>query len=121
MKSLLKITAILEALTGITLVIAPALLVSILLAVPMEESGALIVARVTGLALLSLSIACWQSSKAPAASSIVQAMLFYNVAIASLLIYAATVENISGIGLWPVVILHLGLAIWCAQSLKKGK
>jgi hypothetical protein len=47
--------------------------------------------------------------------------LFYNVAIAALLIYAATVENISGIGLWPVVILHLGLAIWCAQSLKKGK
>jgi hypothetical protein len=119
MKSLLKVTAVVEALTGIALVVAPALLVSILFAVPFEESGALIVARVTGFALLSLAIACWQSHKAPAASAVVQAMLFYNVTIAALLIFEAVVEKISGIGLWPVVIVHVGLAVWCFQSLQK--
>jgi hypothetical protein len=52
---------------------------------------------------------------------VVQAMLCYNVTIAALLIYEALVEKFSGIGLWPVVILHLGLSVWCAQSLQKKK
>lgn len=121
MKSLLKVTAIVEGMTGITLVGAPALLVSILFAVPLEESGALVVARVTGFALMSLAIACWQSHKDPGASSIVQAMLFYNVTIAALFVYEALVEKLSGIGLWPVVIIHVGLAIWCFQSLQRRK
>ena len=121
MKSLLTVTAIFEAFTGIALVVAPALLVSILLAVPLEESGALIVARVAGLALLSLATACWQSRNASDALPVVQAMLCYNVTIAALLIYEALVEKFSGIGLWPVVILHLGLSVWCAQSLQKKK
>jgi hypothetical protein len=121
MKSLLTVTAIFEASTGIALIVAPALLVSILFGVPLEESGALIVAKVTGLALLSLATACWQSRNASGASPVVQAMLCYNVTIAALFIYEALVEKFSGIGLWPVVILHLGLAAWCVQSLKRKK
>ena len=121
MKSLLTVTAIFEAFTGISLVVVPDLLVSILIAVPLDENSGLIVARVAGLALLSLATACWQSRNASDPSPVVQAMLCYNVTIAALLIYEAVVEKFSGIGLWPVVILHLVLAVWCVQSLRKKK
>ena len=48
MKSLLKVTAIVEALTGVALVAAPSLFVSVLMGASLEGNGALMVARITG-------------------------------------------------------------------------
>jgi hypothetical protein len=116
-KSLLKTTATIEAVTGVALVVAPSSLVSVLMNASLEGSGALIVARITGFALLSLAIACWQSRNNSSASAIVQAMLFYNITIAALLVYCIFVEKFSALGLGPVLILHIGLAVWCVRSL----
>src|SRR6267154_2059013 len=118
MKSLLKVTSVVEALTGAALVVAPALLVSVLMGASLEGSGSLIVARITGFALLSLAIACWQS-QTENTTAIIQAMLFYNITIALLLGYCVFGEKFSGVGLWPAIILHAGLAIWCVRSLRQ--
>jgi hypothetical protein len=95
-KSLLKVTAIIEALTGLALVGAPSLVASVLLNVALEEFGALIVARITGFALCSLAIACWQARN-NSSPAIAQAMLFYNVSVAVPLLYCIFVEKLSGL------------------------
>jgi len=48
-------------------------------------------------------------------------MLFYNLAVAALLTYARLALRQSGLGLWPAVILHTALAVWCIASLRGKK
>ena len=59
MKKLLTITAIIEAATGLGLLVAPAVLARLLLGGTLDTPAALTVARVAGAALLSLGVACW--------------------------------------------------------------
>jgi hypothetical protein len=49
----------------------------------------------------------------------VKAMLAYNVFAITLLVYVAVIEQVSGRGLWPAVVLHAGLLIWCISILRK--
>src|SRR5882672_11518402 len=60
-KSLFIVTAVLEAGTGLALAIAPAIPVSLLLGASIDEPAALVIARVTGVALLALTLACWSA------------------------------------------------------------
>jgi hypothetical protein len=48
----------------------------------------------------------------------VKTMILYNVGATTLLVYAALIEKFSGIGLWPAILTHVGLLIWCLLSLK---
>jgi len=120
MKSLLIVTAVLEAATGVALLAAPALIVSILLASALDAPASIFAARLAGAALLSLGIACWLASrdtKSRAGRGVVTAMLSYNVLAVALLVYAGLGAGMAGIGLWPAVLVHLGLAAWCATGL----
>ena len=85
--------------------------------------GAVVVtlARIAGAALLSLAIACWLPRNNAAATGIVKAMLFYNLAAAASLLYASIGDKLSGAGLWPLVLLHGGLAVWCFIALRQHK
>lgn len=124
MKNLLIATAGIEAATGLALLVLPALVVSLLLGASLDAPSALVVARVAGVALLSLSVACWLARNdewSRSAAGVVTAMLLYNVAIASVLVYAGTGLNLSGIGLWPAVVLHAALAAWCIACLRKQR
>ena len=58
MKKLLTMTAIIEAATGVGLLVAPAVLAQLLLGGSLDTSAALTVARVGGAALLTISLAC---------------------------------------------------------------
>ena len=120
MRSLLIVTAVLEAATGVALLAAPALVVSILLASAPDAPAGVFVARLAGAALLSLGIACWLASRdaqSRAGWGVVTAMLIYNVLAVALLVYAGLGAGMAGIGLWPAVLVHLGLAAWCATGL----
>jgi len=120
MKLLLSVTAILEAITGFALVAAPSLFVSIMLGSPLDVPVEMIIARIAGTALFSLAIACWLSRNNEGASGVVKAMLLYNAVVAALLVYAGLATGLTGIGLWPAVLLHAGLAVWCVVS-HRGK
>jgi len=121
MKSLLIVTAAAEMATGLALLVLPSLVVSLLLGGSLDTPAAQVVARMTGAALLSLGVACWlarNDEMSRAAVGVVAAMLLYNVAAVSVLLYASIGLGLSGIGLWPAVILHVALAVWCIACLR---
>ena len=121
MKTLLIVTALLEAAAGFALATSPSLLISLLLGSPLDGRSASVVGRLAGLALLTLGLVCWlarndQQNRVTAGP--VAAMLFYNVAAATLLAYAHLGVGLSGIGLWPAVVFHAALALWCIACLR---
>jgi len=121
MKSLLIVTAALETATGLALLGLPSLVASLLLGGSLDAPSALVVARVTGAALLSLGVACWlarHDERSRAARGLIAAMLFYNAAIVVVLVHAGMGLRLSGIGLWPTVVLHAALAAWCVACLR---
>ena len=120
MKILLIVTAVLEAATGLALVLSPSMPASLLLGASLDTPG-LVVARVAGAALLALATACWLARNDPesrAASGLIAALLLYNVAVVTVLVHADTGLGLSGIGLWPTVVLHAALAVWCIACLR---
>ena len=59
MKTLLSVTAVLEAMTGLALMARPAEPVAVLLGSTLETPTAMTIGRIAGAALLSLGVACW--------------------------------------------------------------
>ena len=112
-------TAIIEAATGLGLMVAPAVLAQQLLGATLDTPAGLTVGRVGGTALLALSVACWLSRENGRA--LVAAMLLYNVVVVGLLVYAALALALSGLGLWPAVALHLAFAFWCMACLQRKR
>ena len=121
MKLLLTLTALFEALTGIGLIVFPSIVISLLIGTLPDGAVVVTLARIAGAALISLAIACWLSRNNAAATGIVKAMLFYNLAAAASLIYASIGDKLSGAGLWPAILLHAGLAVWCFIALNQPK
>ena len=120
MKNLLTLTAVIEVGTGLMLVALPSLLVTLLLGSSLDTPVALIVARVAGVALLALGVACWlarHDAQSRAARGLVGAMVLYNAAITTVLVYAGIGLGLSSIGLWPVVLLHAVMTVWCVMCL----
>jgi hypothetical protein len=121
MKLLLKLTALIEAGTGLGLVAVPAVVVRLLLGGDLLGAG-IPLGRVAGVALLALGVACWLASfdtQSCAARGIVSAMALYNLGVAFILGVAGVQSQPVGIALWPAVILHTVMAIWCVMSLLK--
>jgi hypothetical protein len=107
-------SAAIEATTGLALVIAPATVVALLIGTSVDELGGLVVARVVGVALFSIGVACWfaRNESGDAARGLLLALLVYNVAITLLLVQAAVWSNLRAVGLWPAVALHAGFSVW---------
>ena len=124
MRKLLILTAVLESVTGVLLLAAPALLDWILLGSRFDAPASVVVARIAGGALLALGVACWFASSdigSRAAYGVIVAMLVYNVAVAALLVYADVAKGAAGVALWPVVVAHATLAIWCVACLSRPR
>ncbi|MDF9907265.1 UNVERIFIED_ORG: hypothetical protein OKW15_005221 [Pseudomonas reinekei] len=109
MKGLLVFAAIIEAATGVALILAPSLVGQLLLGI--ELTG--VIVRVAGIALIALAVACWPG---PA----MLGMLIYNAAVALYLAYVGFSGESSGVLLWPVVILHAVMTVLliCAMTRK---
>lgn len=118
MKLLLTITALVEVATGLALAIVPSLVVSVLLGTSLTGASAILIGRLAGAALITIAFACWLSRNDTQISVMVKVMLAYNIFSTALLVYAALVERISGPGLWPAVLLHVGLLVWCVSSMR---
>lgn len=121
MKPLLTISAAIESVTGLTLLVTPSVPASLLLGSRLETAVGSTVARIAGTGLLALGIACWLGrDDAVSARTLVAAILFYNTAAAAVLIHAGLGLGVSALGLWPTVVLHLALAIWCIVCLQQA-
>lgn len=121
MKHLLIATAVIEAGAGLTLLIAPAFAVQLLLGA--EISGAAIpLGRVAGAALLALGVACWLARGAAlsrAARGLVTAMLVYNFPAVLVLGAVGIQSKTAGAALWLAVVLHAVMGIWSIALLSK--
>lgn len=121
MKHLFMMMAALEVATGLALLWSPSVPVSLLLGVSLNAPRTLVVGRFAGAALLSLGVACWlarDDGQSRATRGLIAAMSLYNVAVAALLTHAGPGSGLAGVGLWPVVVVHVALAVWCIACLR---
>jgi len=99
MKRVLIFAAVGEAATGVALLIVPSLVGWLLLGE--ELTGiAIPVARVAGIALIALGVACWPGPPRVG-------MLTYSLAVTLYLACLGFAGGLTGILLWPAVVLHL--------------
>ena len=110
MRAALVFASIAEAATGAALLIAPSLVAQLLLGEQLAGL-AIPVARVAGLALIGLAIACWPGP--PAAG-----MLTYSAMVALYLVYLGLAAGLTGVLLWPAVVLHLIVTLLLVRSLR---
>lgn len=123
MKNLLIVTAVIEVGAGIVFLALPSLGTSQLVGQSLETTAGLTLARITGVLLLFLGIVCWLAqydSKSRAARWLVGTLAFYNAAIITVLVYAGTALGLTSSGLWPAVLVHAAMTIWCLMSLLKS-
>ncbi len=107
MSKALVFAAVAETLTGLALLIDPVLVGWLLLG--QEFAGPAAVARVAGVALVGLGVACWPGPP-------ILGMLIYGVSVALILAYLGLVQGMTGIMLWPAVALHLILTAFLARA-----
>jgi hypothetical protein len=113
MKRVLVLAAVGEGATGVALLIVPSLVGHLLLGA--ELTGiAVIVARVAGIALVALSLACWPGTP-------LIGMLTYSAAVTLYLAYVGFAGGLSGILLWPAVVLHVILTALLARASASDK
>ena len=122
MKRFLTLTAIIEAATGLALIAVPAVVVRLLLGA--EISGASIpFGRVAGAALLALGVACWlarDDTQSRATRGVVIAMLMYNLVATAVFASAGIGLGLHGVALWPAVVLHAAMGVWCVACLRSS-
>jgi hypothetical protein len=101
---------------GLVLVVLPAPAITFLFGSAPSTPVELVLARMAGVALCVLGVACWlarDDGQSRAARGLVGGMVLYNAGIAIVLAYAGIGLALAGIGLWPAVLLHVGMTIWC--------
>ena len=108
MKKLLTLAAVAEATTGLALLVVPALVGRLLLGA--ELTGVSIpVARVAGIALIALGIACLPGLALPG-------MLTYSAMATAYLAYVGIGGEWTGPLLWPAVVVHAVLTLLLARA-----
>jgi hypothetical protein len=110
-RKILTFSAAVEIGTGVALIIAPVIVISLLLGA--DDSGAWTpIGRFFGTALLALGLACWpELQRADRAVPALRGMLAYNAIVAIYLAYLGTVGQRHGLLLWPGVALHAIVAL----------
>jgi hypothetical protein len=110
MKNLLALAAVIEAATGLLLLVSPPLVVSLLFGTEITGAG-IVVSRIAGISLIALGIACWPGNMARR----LHAMLTYNTLVMLYLAYLGGI-GMAGILLWPALAVHGGLSILLVRA-----
>jgi predicted membrane-bound spermidine synthase len=113
---LLCAAAAIEAVTGVALIIDPQAVADLLLGKDLGTAG-IAVARVAGIALLSLGLGCWMSRKVANQSAALTAIFTYNLLVTMYLMFLALVGELVGILLWPAIAIHAAFTLLLAYSL----
>jgi hypothetical protein len=113
MKKVLIFAALGEAATGLGLLTVPSLVGQLLFGEKLT-GVAMPVARVTGIALIALGVECWPGSPRVG-------MLTYRAVVTLYLSYVGLAGDLSGVFLWPAVILHVILTVLLTWAFARGK
>ena len=112
MSRVLVLAAVAEAATGVALLIAPSLVGQLL--VGAELTGvAVTMARVAGIGLIGLGVACW-----PGPPRI--GMLTYGAVVTVYLVYLGFAGGSTGTLLWPAVVVHAILTALLTREVIRG-
>lgn len=109
MKDWLVLAAVLEAATGLALLIVPSLVGQLLFGTALTGM-AITIAHVAGIALIALGVACWPGTP-------LIGMVTYGAAVTLYLSYVGLAGDSTGVLLWPAVILHAILTALLAWTL----
>jgi hypothetical protein len=124
MKPQLVVTAMIEAGAGSAMVSWPSVAAVLLLGSGLDTPAAVTIGRVAGAALLALGVACWLArgeGRSRAGTGLVAAMALYNAAAVAVLAFASIGLGLRGAGLWPAVVLHAAMAVWCIACLRSKR
>ena len=113
MKRVLIFAAVGEAATGVALLVIPSLVGQLLFGAALTGI-AIPVARVAGIALIALGVACWPST--PLAG-----MLTYSAAVTLYLAYVGFAGGLTGVLLWPAVGVHVIVTVLLTRAVTRGK
>lgn len=102
MRRALAAAAVAEMATGVALVVAPSLVGRLLIGADFTDL-AIVAARVAGIALVGLGVACWPGP--PRAG-----MALYGALVGLYLAWLGATDAAAGILLWPAVVLHVALS-----------
>jgi hypothetical protein len=122
-KYFLIITALCEAGTGCLALVSPSLLLVLLLGVDQSPPEVICLGRVAGAALLAIGVSSWfgrSEEGTQAQQGLLIAILIYDLAAGATLAYTGAFLHLAGIALWPAVVLHAALAIWCVACMRRG-
>ena len=114
-KALLTATAAIELPTGVALLAAPSFVAKLLLGEALDPGTPIVLGRVAGAALIAIGLSCFAERETDGPSGLPIGLLIYNAAVAVLLAQAALLGHMRGPVLWPAVVAHALLALWCVQ------
>jgi len=113
MGTVLKLTAVAETATGLALLIIPGLVGRLLFGDDFV-GVALQVARIAGIALAGLGVACWPGPPR-------LGMMIYGAGVAVYLAYIGLTGGSPGVLLWPAVVLHVVLTALLMRTSSDAK
>ncbi|MGO9533968.1 MAG: hypothetical protein ACLP2X_19045 [Syntrophobacteraceae bacterium] len=112
MKKVLALAATGEAALGLVLLVYPPIVVRLLFGADISGAG-IVMSRVAGIALIALGLACWPGPP-------LVGMFTYSAVVTLYLAYVGFSGGLTGILLWPAVVLHMILtALLTRASIKR--
>jgi hypothetical protein len=109
----LNLAAVAEIATGVALLLVPSLVGQLLLGAELTGVG-VTVARVAGIALIALGVACGPGTP-------LLGMVTYGAAVTLYLAYVGLAGGPTGVLLWPAVALHVILTALLTRAFARGK
>jgi len=116
MRRILILTAVVEGLTGLILLVYPPVVIRLLFDSEIAGAG-VSVSRIASISLIALGVACWPDRNTPRA---LLGMLTYNLLATLYLAYVGLNGGV-GILLWPAVAAHAGLTVLLVHVWRKER
>ena len=108
----LSLACVLEAATGLALVLIPRTVIGLLLGATVLGTAA-VPCRIAGFGLIALAVACWPGN---ARRRELAGMLAYDAPVTLYLLFVGLGRSWSGPLLWPAVIVHVILTMLLARA-----
>ena len=113
----LRVVAAGEAATGVALTLFPQVVAQLLFGADAAGAG-LPLARIAGMALLALGIACWPKAGAGDGAGRARTALLVYSALATIYLGVLAMDGeLRGALLWPAVVVHLVVIVLLAKAL----